>query len=323
MVPSVSVIIPTYKRKEYLKRCLDGLLVQNYPVSAWEIIVVDDAHEYEIAVIIREYSSHTPVPITYIYNNVSAGPAAARNKGWQHAKSRVIAFTDDDCIPSPEWLREGIEVLEAKHYDGVNGKVQVPLPEKPTDYQKNIANLETAEFITANCFCLRNVLVKVKGFDERFSMAFREDSDLHFKLLKNNMRIGYAGKAIVVHPVRPAGFAKSLSEQKKSMYNALLYKKHKRLYKQRIQSVPPLNYYIQLFAFTGVLLSMSIHWLVFSAVCAGIWIIFTISNFLKRMNRLPVTLFNIADVFFTSLLIPPVSVFWRISGGIKYKVWFL
>lgn len=62
------------------------------------------------------------------------------------------------------------------------------------------------------------------GFDERFRMAWREDSDLHFRSLERSYKLGHAPMAKVIHPVRPARWGISVHEQRKSMFNALLYK---------------------------------------------------------------------------------------------------
>ena len=106
-----------------------------------------------------------------------------------------------------------------------------------------LAALERSRFVTANCFYRRTALVAAGGFDERFRLPWREDSDLYFTLLEAGHRLTRATGAVVVHPVRPPSWAVSLGEQRKSMYNALLYKKHPRLYRERVQSRPPLRYY--------------------------------------------------------------------------------
>src|SRR5207248_10767874 len=53
----------------------------------------------------------------------------------------------------------------------------------------------------------------------------------------------YAPDAEVIHPLRPARWGVSLSQQRKSMFNALLYKKHPVLYRQELQAAPPWHYY--------------------------------------------------------------------------------
>lgn len=60
----------------------------------------------------------------------------------------------------------------------------MPLPNPPTDYELNTAGLEKAEFVIANCFYRRKAIASINGFYERFTMPWREDSDLFFTLLK-------------------------------------------------------------------------------------------------------------------------------------------
>ena len=80
----------------------------------------------------------------------------------------------------------------------------MPLPERPTDYEADASGLARAEFATANVFVKRAALALVNGFDERFTSAWREDSDLQFALLATGGRIVRAPDALVIHPVRPA-----------------------------------------------------------------------------------------------------------------------
>src|SRR5262249_55720511 len=139
--------------------------------------------------------------VRYVRPEDGRGPAAARNAGWRLARGAAIAFTDDDTIPDPAWLRAGLKALE--NADALWGRVRMPLPERPTDYERNEAGLERAIFVTANCFCRRHVLEAVNGFDERFTMAWREDADLFFTLLERGYFVRHAPAALVVHPVRP------------------------------------------------------------------------------------------------------------------------
>jgi hypothetical protein len=129
--------------------------------------------------------------VRYIALTGAHGPAAARNAGWRGARGAILAFTDDDCIPDPGWLRAGLSAFTGD-VAGADGTIVVPLPERPTDYQRDTAGLAGAEFATANCFYRRDVLAAVGGFDERFSMAWREDSDLFFALLERGYEVARA-----------------------------------------------------------------------------------------------------------------------------------
>src|SRR5690606_228568 len=100
-----------------------------------------------------------------------------------------------------------------------------------------------ADFVTANCACTRAALERVHGFDEAFTMAWREDSDLEFRFINQRVPIRFVQQAVVTHPVRKASWGVSLKEQKKSMFNALLYKKYPSLYREKIMKRPLWNYY--------------------------------------------------------------------------------
>ena len=106
--------------------------------------------------------------LRYVAVTGAHGPAAAQC-GAGAARGAVIAFTDDDCMPRPDWLAAGLRAIAAA--DAVTGAPVVPLPEKPTDYQRDTAGLAQAAFITANCFCRRDALEEIGGFDERFTSA--------------------------------------------------------------------------------------------------------------------------------------------------------
>ncbi|MBW2470584.1 MAG: glycosyltransferase [Deltaproteobacteria bacterium] len=89
MEKPVSIIIPTYNRKEFLSKAVDSVLAQSYPY--YELIIVDDGSEDNTAEL---FASHDP-RIIYLRQE-NRGPAAARNSGIQKAKHELIAFLDSD-----------------------------------------------------------------------------------------------------------------------------------------------------------------------------------------------------------------------------------
>jgi hypothetical protein len=271
---------------------------------------------------LEAWAARSPVAVRYLPVRQAHGPAAARNVGWQSARGAVIAFTDDDCAPAPGWLRAGVAAVEAGA-DAATGRVEMPLPERPTDYERNEARLAVAEFVTANCFCRRDVLEVVGGFDERFTMAWREDSDLHFTLLEHGRRIVRAPDALVVHPLRPAPWGVSLAQQGKARFNALLYKKHPDLYRRRIQPAPPWHYYAigasLLAALVGVLAGRP--WL--AACGGGAWAALTAWFCPRRLYQASADPRHVAEMVVTSALIPLLSIYWRLRGAVQFGVFFL
>src|SRR5690606_9508356 len=126
------------------------------------------------------------------------------------------------------------------------------------------------------CFVRKRVLERIGGFDEGFRMAWREDSDLHFRLLRCGARIARAPDAVVVHPVRPAPWGVSLRQQRKVMFDALLFKKHRALYRSRIRAGARWDYYV----ISGCLILMMLGF--FQAV--ALWLLLTGNFFLRRIR---------------------------------------
>jgi len=320
MQTKISVVIPTYKRYDLLHRCLKALMNQSLDQSTYEVIVVSDGYDATTEQVVKAVGLYS---FRYLFLPQKGGPAAARNLGWQNAQSRLIAFTDDDTIPHFNWLDSFLANSHETLAEAFTGKVKVPRPDEPTDYEMNIAHLEHADFVTANCACTRTALEITGGFDERFSMAWREDSDLEFKLLQQGVPIYHIPEALVVHPVRKATWGISIKEQKKSMFNALLFKKYPRLYRERIRPTPNWRYYIMVLSFFLLFpawITESKTLLLASLLCFIIlWIDFT----LRRLRYTSKSRMHVVEMIVTSVVIPFVAVYWHLYGSYRYKVLFL
>lgn len=318
----IAVVIPTYNRTLLLQRCLKALCNQTLNRKSFEVIVVSDGEDHQTKKMIEHLADEENMQLHYEELKLKSGPAAARNAGWKKAKSPLIAFTDDDCIPDENWLLNLLSFHKNELLVAYTGKLIVPRNDPPTDYEKNLAGLETAEFITANCCCTKKALEAVGGFDENFTIAWREDSDLHFKLIRKNIPVYKITNAVVVHPVRPVPWAISLAEQKKAMFNALLYKKDKSLFRERIKKAPNGLYYFICICFIGLLIS-----LFFSATIALLfflaWLAATGYFIHKRLKSTSKQWNHIAEMIVTSLFIPLLSVFWTLYGSYKFKVLYL
>ena len=322
--PAVSVVVPTCGRPDLLTRCLNALGQQNIGSRFFEIIVVDDRPSEATRAAFRACAAaiiRTGNDMRYVASSGPHGPAAARNRGWRLARSDIVAFTDDDTEPHPQWLLNGLNAL-AGSLDAVSGRIVMPIPPRPTDYERDASGLERAEFVTANCFCRKQLLERVGGFDERFELAWREDSDLQFRLMEAGARIGQARDAVVVHPVRPAGWGVSLKQQKKVMFDALLFKNHPRLYRERIRSRPRWDYYAIVAMLMAALISAWYGSGLFVAVFLGSWAAMTARFCAARLRGTAHTPAHVLEMIITSALIPPIAVFWRLAGAIRFRVRF-
>jgi len=192
-------VVPTAGR-DSLPALLAALAREGVPrVLGGRLIVVDDRERPERALELDDDVE--------IVRGPARGPAAARNGGWRAASAEWVAFLDDDVEPDPGWadaLLADVAALDAE-VAGSQGRVRVPLPAErpPTDWERNVAGLETARWATADMAFRRSVLAAVGGFDERFARPYREDADLALRLRRAGWRLE-RGERVVCHPARPA-----------------------------------------------------------------------------------------------------------------------
>lgn len=99
-LPFVTVIIPTYNRRDSLLRTLDSLARQTYPAERFEVIVVDDGgSDGTEAIVHRTF----PFALRYVRQE-NQGAAVARNRGASEARGDILIFLDDDITVTPEFI---------------------------------------------------------------------------------------------------------------------------------------------------------------------------------------------------------------------------
>jgi GT2 family glycosyltransferase len=318
---AISVVVPTRGRPELLNRCMASLALQRFDPRQFEIIIVDDGPSDETREVVSSWAGHCAVTgpqITYIPSMGPHGPAAARNHGWRAARGEIVAFTDDDTVARADWLRNGLRAFEGD-VDAVWGRILMPLSGTPTDYELDAKNLERAEFVTANCFCRKAVLVELGGFDERFRLAWREDADLYFRLIQHCANIVHAPEAVMMHPIRPAGWGVSLSQVKKVQFDALLYKKHPTLYRHKIRPAPRWDFYLTVSALVIAIAAALLGILPLVLIAGTTWVLATGYFCYERLRKTSKAPLHIAEMVVTSALIPPLALFWRVVGMLKFR----
>ena len=103
--PAVSVVTATHNRADRLGALLAGLRAQTLPAEAFEVVIVDDASSDETPELLERESRRGDLRLRTLRNEQARGPATARNRGWRLATAPLIAFTDDDCVPTGPWLQ--------------------------------------------------------------------------------------------------------------------------------------------------------------------------------------------------------------------------
>ncbi len=320
--PRVSVVIPTGHEVDLLDRCVDALLGQTLPGREFEILVVDNGGSHHTQQFVAMWSARAlsrGLVVRYLVNCSGHGDAASRNLGVRSALAPVIAFTSEQAVPSPTWLAQGMEQI-AGGADVVCGRVEAPVPKRPTDYQRDAARLETAEFACANCFIRKALFDAVGGFDESFAQASYEDNDLHFRLLDIGATFVRAPHAMVIYPVQPAPWGISLLQLNKLVFDALLYKKHPQRYRQTIQAAINWRDYAIVAALLVLIGAMLAGVTVLAWIASAAWLVLTAMLCARRLHGTSRRFSHVIEVIVTSTLLPPVTVFWRLAGAIRYRV---
>lgn len=111
----ISVVVPLYNVAAYVERCIQALLTQNYPANRYEIIAIDNNSTDGSASIVGKY------PRVKLLSEPKQGPYAARNCGVLACRGRIIAFTDPDCVPAADWLKQIQDAMKRPEVDIVVG----------------------------------------------------------------------------------------------------------------------------------------------------------------------------------------------------------
>ncbi len=321
----LSVVIPTSRRPDLLCRCLAAVLSQTLDRAAYEVIVVDDGQSSDTQAVVDAFRLRPDAPVVRLVRPRHGwGPAIARNAGWRAAYGKVIAFTGDDMVPASDWLANGERAL-------VPGLVAlcgaVSRPRVDSRVERRTGNeperMRRSGFASTNAFVRRSALLTTGGFDERFHCEWREDSDLQFRLLRDAGPVGRSPETVVEHPAVRPSWGACLTQQKSAFFDALLYKKHPRLYREQIRRSPPWVHY----AIVALVLAAIVLWFVGIGGSAVTSLALALAGIgrvaAQRLGRVARTPERVVETLFTSALIPFLCVYWRLRGALHFRVLFL
>lgn len=199
-LPLVSIIVPVYNGEQRLPTLLSALHAQTYPNL--EILIVDNNSTDKTSEIIKADPS-----VRYIWEGIQ-GCCAARNAAMPLAQGEIFAFTDDDCIPDPEWVSEGVRSLTNSDYHLAGGAIQFFFSKEPGFSEWIDASLflnqpryvETKFAVTANLFIRRQVFEQIGSFNG--TVVSGGDVEFCRRACAHGFRITYAEAARISHPTR-------------------------------------------------------------------------------------------------------------------------
>lgn len=217
-----AVVVPTFKRKELLARCLKALSSQYIPEEApfsYKICVSDDARDDELASFLQQN-----FPQVLYVKGPQKGPAANRNNGARALPGDWICFIDDDCIPEIGLLAAYHKaILDCPSVSALEGRIFADREQERFDEESPV-NKNGGCFWSCNVALRRDTFEVTGGFDEDYIYAAYEDIDYLKRLVKQGFFPMFIPEAAVCHPWRRWQAWRRFMRQRRS---SLIYlKKH-------------------------------------------------------------------------------------------------
>jgi GT2 family glycosyltransferase len=250
-----TVVVCCFNGADELPHVLRSLAAQTIREQV-EVLVVDDGSTDGTADVARDHG------VRVVVHEHNAGLAAARNTGWRSASAPVVAFTDDDCRPSPEWLERLLPAIESDpdvvgaggaalgvHADSLTRRyLQANNPLQPLEsdllesdglahrlwlyVRRSVApqppagGREVSSVVGANMAFRVETLKLADGFDERFHFGGEEEDLCRRLVLSGAGRLQFVPEALVLHEFEPSLRDTLRRSKAYGRGNARMYLKH-------------------------------------------------------------------------------------------------
>lgn len=210
ILPSIDVVIPVFNAEKTIGVLFGALMAQSYPAEKYRVIFVDNDSEDKSFALIERLIANNEMRAELVLEGLP-GSYAARNKGISLVDAEIIAFTDADCVPDKNWLREAaacIKKLDGRSY--IAGSITL-FPK----YRERMTVVERYEMVfgfsqgdfrderfapTANMIVSAEVFRKVGVFNS--SLKSKGDYDWNKRANEAGYKLIECKKATVLHPAR-------------------------------------------------------------------------------------------------------------------------
>lgn len=205
----ISLVVTTRNRSARLAETLSHWADLESPDDGWQLVVVDNGSTDDTRSVLEAHRKGLPVEIL---SEPKPGSGRGRNAGWRAASGEIVAFTDDDCYPAPDFLQAVLRAFDEDASLGfVGGRV---LLHDPADYPITIQTSEKhrrfvpgqfmpAGFIHgANLAFRRATLEAISGYDPNLGAGTPfcgDDIDAQCRALIGGYHGAYDPRIVVYH----------------------------------------------------------------------------------------------------------------------------
>jgi GT2 family glycosyltransferase len=208
----ISAIVCTRNRAGRLQQALESFATLSVPDKhVWELIIVDNNSNDGTEEVVRKFARFSGLDVRYVFE-AKTGLSFARNRGVREANGEIIAFTDDDCQISPNWLQTIQKEFSSDPSLAVLGGRVLPYHKNDSGigirtYEKRIRFTAPRQLlkliIGCNMAFTRKVFDEIRGFDPGLGAGSRcrsaEDSDFVYRAYKKGFKIVYSPEIVVYH----------------------------------------------------------------------------------------------------------------------------
>jgi GT2 family glycosyltransferase len=207
--PEIAVAVASHDRPLRLRWLLNALEEQTLAPERFEVVVAHDSRGPETEELLRTHPLAARGTLRHLTLPPAEGPARNRNASWRAARAPIVAFTDDDCRPPPEWLERALAAARRRPGAIVQGTT-LPDPEE-ADHLWAAPHPLTQRIVpptpwveTCNVVYPRAVLERLGGFAEDAGLVVGEDTDLALRAQRNGIALVPAPEVLTWHAVEPA-----------------------------------------------------------------------------------------------------------------------
>lgn len=207
----VSVIIPIYNGEDDLPGLLDCLFRQTYPAAEADYWLVDNGSRDRTADLIKAaipQAEAQGITLHYLSETQIQSSYAARNRGIRAAQGEILAFTDADCYPEPNWLADLVAPFADPAIGLVVGEIKALMGKSLLERYAERQNTLSQTHTLAHPFCpygqTANLAVRAQAFKQvglfRPQMTTGGDADLCWRVQQEgHWALAFAETAVIRH----------------------------------------------------------------------------------------------------------------------------